>query len=109
MLRLNREQAELLYDIHLGKPFFEDLVKFMTSGPIVAILLEKENGISDLRDLIGETDPSLARRGTIRGDLGGTKQENLVHASDSPLRAEREILIFFPKTEGEYKSAGEVR
>ncbi len=95
MLRLQREEAELLYDVHQGKPFFADLVEFMTSGPLVALLLEKENGISDLRSLLGKTDPSLAKRGTIRGDLGGTKQKNLVHASDSPLRAEKEIAVFF--------------
>lgn len=101
MLRLKRQEAELLYDVHRGKPFFEDLVEFMTSGPIVAILLEKENGISDLRSLLGKTDPSLAKRGTIRGDLGGTKQRNLVHASDSPLRAKKEIAIFFLDCSGE--------
>jgi len=72
-------------------------VDFMTSGPLVVLLLEKDNGISDSRDLVGETDPSLAKKGTIRGDLGGTKQKNLVHASDSPLRAEKEIAIFFPE------------
>jgi len=97
MLRLKREEAELLYDVHQGKPFFADLVEFMTSDPLVVLLLEKDNGISDLRNLVGETDPSLARKGTIRGDLGGTKQRNLVHASDSPLRAEKEIAIFFPE------------
>ena len=101
MLRLKRQEAEILYDVHQGKPFFEDLVEFMTQGPIVAILLEKENGISDLRSLVGMTDPSLAERGTIRGDLGGTKGENLVHASDSPLRAKKEIAIFFPGCSGE--------
>ncbi len=97
MLKLQREEAELLYDVHQGEPFFADLVDFMTSGPLVVLLLEKDNGISDSRDLVGETDPSLAKKGTIRGDLGGTKQKNLVHASDSPLRAEKEIAIFFPE------------
>lgn len=97
MLRLKREEAELLYSVHQGKPFFADLVEFMISGPLMAVLLEKENGIGDLRNLVGETDPSLAGRGTIRGDLRGTKQQNLVHASDSPIRAEKEIAIFFSK------------
>ena len=95
MLRLKMEEAERLYDVHRGKPFFEDLLKFMTQGLIVVALLEKENGISDLRGMVGETDPSLAKLGTIRGDLGGTKRENVVHASDSPFRAKKEIALFF--------------
>jgi nucleoside-diphosphate kinase len=99
MMHADRTLLERHYAEHKGKPFFEPLVEFMLSGPIVAIIAEGHRVIEGFRSLAGATDPTVAAAGTIRGDLArdqGTKvQQNLVHGSDSPESAAREIAIFF--------------
>lgn len=102
-LELRRATPELLaehYAEHLGKPFYEPLVRFMLSGPIVALVAEGERVIEGFRSLAGATDPTGAAPGTIRGDLGRDwgldVQQNLVHGSDSPRSAAREIALWFP-------------
>jgi nucleoside-diphosphate kinase len=101
MLQADRELLEKHYAEHVGKPFYEPLVEFMMSGPIVAIVASGNRVIEGFRSLAGVTDPTVAAPGTIRGDLArdqGTKVvQNIVHGSDSPESAEREIQIFFPK------------
>ncbi len=101
MLKADRSLLEKHYAEHVGKPFYEPLVEFMMSGPIVAILASGNRVIEGFRSLAGVTDPTLAAPGTIRGDLArdqGTKVvQNIVHGSDSPESAAREIEIFFPK------------
>jgi nucleoside-diphosphate kinase len=98
---LPRELVEEHYAEHEGKPFFEPLVSFMTSGPVVAMIIEGHRCIEAFRTLAGATDPVKAAPGTIRGDLatdiGTTVVQNLVHGSDSPVSAEREIKLFFPE------------
>ena len=100
MMQADRALLERHYAEHQGKPFFEPLVEFMLSGPIVAIIAEGQRVIEGFRSLAGATDPTVAAPGTIRGDLArdqGTKvQQNLVHGSDSPESAAREIGLFFP-------------
>jgi nucleoside-diphosphate kinase len=97
---LPRELVEEHYAEHQGKPFFEPLVSFMLSGPVVAMVIEGHRCIEAFRTLSGATDPVKAAPGTIRGDLatdvGTTVVQNLVHGSDSPASAEREIKLFFP-------------
>ena len=101
MLKAERSLLEKHYAEHVGKPFYEPLVVFMMSGPIVAIVASGNRVIEGFRSLAGVTDPTLAAPGTIRGDLArdqGTKVvQNIVHGSDSPESAVREIEIFFPK------------
>ena len=101
-ITLTREQAAQLYQPHLGKKFYPGLVKFITSGPVLACLVSGEGAISRLRALMGDTDPLAAERGTIRGDLKEAAVlnedgiiKNLVHGSDSPAAAVRESAIFF--------------
>ncbi len=93
--RLTREKAREFYAVHKGRPFYEDLVDFMTSSPVVALALEKENAVADLRTFIGATDPAKAACGTIRQEMALNIQENSVHASDSPENAAREVAFFF--------------
>ena len=95
MARLTKEQARKFYAVHEGKPFLADLTDFMSSGPVVPMVLEKDNAIADLRKLIGATDPAKADCGTLRWEIGRDKQENSVHASDSPESAAIEIPFFF--------------
>ena len=95
MVWLSREKAEELYEMHKEKHFFEELVNHVTSGPVVAMALEGPNAISVVRNMIGKTDPAEAGPGTIRGDYGLTVTKNVIHASDSPENAERELRIFF--------------
>lgn len=90
-----RETAERHYGEHVGKPFFESLVSFITSGPVVAMVLEGENAIAEWRKLMGATNPKDAAPGTIRGDLASTIDQNVAHGSDGAATAEREIGIFF--------------
>jgi nucleoside-diphosphate kinase len=97
MMHLSREQAEGFYAVHKGRPFFKDLVDFMTSGPVMVQVLEGENAIQKNRDLMGATDPSLAAKGTIRADFAQSIDANVVHGSDSPQTAGMEIEYFFPK------------
>ncbi len=94
-LVISRETAETHYGEHRGKPFFEGLVSFITSGPVVAMVLEGENAILEWRKLMGATNPKDAAPGTIRGDFATTLDENVAHGSDAPETAEREISIFF--------------
>jgi nucleoside-diphosphate kinase len=102
MLQADRALLEQHYAEHIGKPFYEPLVEFMLSGPIVAIVASGNRVIEGFRSLAGVTDPTVAAPGTIRGDLArdqGTKVvQNIVHGSDSPESAAREIQIFFPKS-----------
>jgi nucleoside-diphosphate kinase len=95
MLKLSLPQAKRFYQVHRGKPFFDKLVKYVSSGKVVVALLKKENAVKDLRELIGSTDPKKAKRGTIRCDLAIDTTENSVHASDSPQNAKTEIEFFF--------------
>ncbi|MFH8368939.1 nucleoside-diphosphate kinase [Streptomyces sp. NPDC018031] len=93
---LGRDILEQHYAEHVGRPFYEPLVEFMSSGPVVALVVEGERVIEGVRALAGPTDPIQAPSGTIRGDFGTIVRENLVHASDSEESAQREIKIFFP-------------
>ena len=95
MLKLTRELAERLYDIHKGKHFFKSLIEFMTSGPIVAMVLEGENAVEAVRLMIGPTDGSRAPPGTIRGDYSLSVEMNIVHAADTAERAKYEISLLF--------------
>ncbi len=96
-LHLSLKEAKEFYKIHQGKDFYESLCQFMASGPIVAILLAGENALHRLRELVGATDPKKAQKGTIRGDLGTSIQENVVHAANPEENVEREIKFFFPE------------
>ncbi|HEY2803908.1 MAG TPA: nucleoside-diphosphate kinase [Actinomycetota bacterium] len=96
MERIERSTAEEHYDEHREKPFFGELVEFITSGPVVVARLEGEQAVPVLRTMMGPTDPAGAPPGTIRGDYGTIITENLVHGSDSPESAERELKLFFP-------------
>ena len=97
--KMNREEAQEFYSIHSEKPFFNDLINFITRGPIVAAVLEKENAVEDFRKLIGSTDPNEAEEGTIRKSFARSKGENAVHGSDSDENANVEISFHFDKTE----------
>jgi nucleoside-diphosphate kinase len=99
MLTLSQAEAEGFYAVHADKPFFDDLTAFMSSGPCVPVVLEKENAIEDFRALIGATDPAEAADGTIRSDFAGSIQENIVHGSDSPANGEKEVGYFFAEHE----------
>jgi len=96
-MQLTRDQAEHHYDEHRGKPFFDPLVEFITSGPLVAMLLEGERAVDVTRQIIGATDPVEAAPGSIRGDLALGVRANLVHGSDSAESALREMGVFFPE------------
>ena len=95
IVKLSHEQAAKFYDIHKERPFFNDLVKSMSSGPVVAAILEKENAVNDYRKLIGSTNPSDAEEGTIRKKFGLSVEKNAVHGSDSDENAEKESSFFF--------------
>jgi len=97
--QLSKDRAEQFYAIHTGKPFFERLIEFMTSGPIVAVILEKENAVEDYRKLIGATNPAEAKEGTIRKLYAASHTQNAVHGSDSDENAIIEADFFFSKTE----------
>lgn len=99
MLTLTRAQAEAFYAAHQNKPFFDSLVRFMTSGPIIAFVLEKEEAIEAYRTLMGATNPAQAAPGTLRAKYAQSIERNAVHGSDSPEAAEREIAFFFPTHE----------
>lgn len=96
LIRADRELAERHYAEHAGKPFFGELVDFLTSAPTMAVVVEGEEAISVVRATMGATNPAQAAPGTIRGDLALTMPDNLVHGSDSPASAEREIALWFP-------------
>ncbi len=99
MLWMDKALAHRHYAVHEGKPFFEGLVKFITSGPIVAAVLEGDGAVAAVRSVMGATDPVKAAAGTIRGDLALDLQQNLVHGSDSVENAKTEINIFFTDKE----------
>lgn len=99
MLLLSRTQAEGFYAEHHGKPFFDGLMDFMTSGPVVVQVLSGENAIAFNRELMGATDPAKAAPGTIRADYAEAINRNAVHGSDSPVSAAREIAYFFASSE----------
>ncbi|MBP0934282.1 nucleoside-diphosphate kinase [Streptomyces sp. KCTC 0041BP] len=93
---LDQETLETHYGEHKGKPFYEPLMGFMASGPVVVLVVEGERVIEGVRQLAGPTDPIAAAPGSIRGDFGSVTRENLIHASDSEESAERELKLFFP-------------
>lgn len=99
MLRLSRERAEGFYAVHEGRPFFEDLVEYMTSGPVVVQVLEGDDAIQKNRTLMGATNPKNADPGTIRADFAASIEENVVHGSDGPGTAAVEIAYFFDEGE----------
>lgn len=94
-LCLRREQAEAFYAVHRERPFFHDLVRFMTEGPIWALALERENAVEHLRRIMGATDPAKAEEGTIRAEFGSSIERNAIHGSDSPENARQETAFFF--------------
>ncbi|MDU7786303.1 MAG: nucleoside-diphosphate kinase [Aggregatibacter aphrophilus] len=99
MVRLSKEQAEGFYAEHQGKPFFESLVTYMMSAPVLVSVLEKENAVQDYRTLMGATNPEAAAEGSIRRDFALSQRENSVHGSDSLESAAREIAYFFVSEE----------
>ena len=98
-LRLTREQAEAFYEVHKERPFYRDLVNFMTSGPVVVQVLEGENAVTKNRDVMGATNPANAAPGTIRKEFAESIEANSVHGSDSPDNAKSEIAFFFKDQE----------
>jgi nucleoside-diphosphate kinase len=99
MLHMSRSVAEGFYAVHRERPFFGELVEFMTSGPSVVMALEKDDAVQAWRDLMGPTDSTKAPKGTIRGDFGKDVSENAAHGSDSPENARIELSYFFNATE----------
>ena len=96
-MTMTRELAERHYEEHTGKPFFEELVTFITSGPLVAMVLEGDQAVDAARQVIGATNPLEASPGSIRGDYAIEVGQNMVHGSDSSASAEREVALFFPE------------
>jgi nucleoside-diphosphate kinase len=99
MMWLSQNQAEGFYAVHRERPFFRDLVRFMTTGPVMVQVLEGENAIARNRELMGATDPKQAAKGTIRADFAESIDANAVHGSDGPDTARTEIAFFFPASE----------
>tara|TARA_Y100001936_G_scaffold212177_1_gene220122 strand:- start:218 stop:640 length:423 start_codon:yes stop_codon:yes gene_type:complete len=99
LLKMTNEQAEGFYNVHRERPFFNDLVEFMTSGPCMVLALEKSNAVESWRKTIGATNPDEAKENTIRKDFASNVQENAVHGSDSDENAEKEIAFFFTDAE----------
>ncbi len=99
MVHLTPSQAEGFYEVHRGKPFFEGLVRFMTSGPAICLVLEAPNAILKWREVMGATDPAQAAEGTIRKRFAQSVQRNCVHGSDAPETARLEVDYFFPEIE----------
>ena len=95
MMQLSQAQAEGFYAVHRERPFFKDLVKYMSSGPVIVQVLEGESAVAKNRELMGATDPKKADKGTIRADLASSIEENVVHGSDSADNAKIEIAYFF--------------
>ena len=100
LVRLTPAQAGAFYEVHRGRPFYADLVAFMTSGPCLPMALEREDAVATLRTVIGATDPAEAAPGTIRKLYAESKGKNAIHASDSDENAAREVGFFFPESEG---------
>ncbi len=99
LIQISKAQAQKFYEVHKERPFYVELVDFMTSGPVIPIALEKDNAVLDYRDLIGATDPAEAKDGTIRKRFAGSKAENAVHGSDSVENGLIEVGFFFPESE----------
>lgn len=99
MMQLTREDAEKFYEVHKARPFYNDLVEFMISGPVLVQVLEGDNAIVKNRDIMGATNPKEAAPGTIRADFAESIDANAVHGSDAPETAQREIAFFFDETE----------
>lgn len=99
MTRLSQTQAEGFYAVHRERPFFRDLVSYMTSGPVIVQVLEGENAVAKHREIMGATDPKKAAPGTIRADLAESIEQNVVHGSDSLDNAAREVAYFFAENE----------
>ncbi len=98
-LKVTQELAEKHYEIHKGKPFYESLIKYITSGPVLAMVIEGQNAIERIRKMVGATDPQKAMPGTIRGDFCQHIGRNIIHASDAKETAEKEINLWFNKDE----------
>lgn len=94
-IRLTKEQASAFYEVHRGKPFYDELVEFMISGPVIAAALERDNAVSYLREVMGATDPQKADPASIRAKYAESIQRNAIHGSDSPENARREVGFFF--------------
>ncbi|AEB94140.1 nucleoside diphosphate kinase [Metallosphaera cuprina Ar-4] len=99
MVKIDRNTAEKLYEEHKGKSFFNELVSYITSGPVVCMVIEGDEAVKVMRTLIGSTDPKEASPGTIRGDLAMSKGENVIHASDAEEKAKKEMSLFFSQNE----------
>jgi nucleoside-diphosphate kinase len=99
LVKLTGLQAEGFYEVHRERPFYRSLVTFMTSGPALALALEREDAVARLREVIGATDPAEAKAGTVRKLYAESKERNAIHASDSPENAEREVAFFFTEAE----------
>jgi nucleoside-diphosphate kinase len=99
MLKLRQDQAEGFYAVHKARPFYADLVRYMTSGPVMVQVLEGDNAIKANRDIMGATNPKQAAPGTIRADFAASIEENVVHGSDGPDTAKNEIAFFFAEAE----------
>lgn len=99
MTRLTKDTAGGFYAVHKERPFFDELVEFMSSGPCVPMILEKENAIEDFREFIGATDPDEAEEGTIRADYADSVGENIIHGSDSVENGQKEAAFFFSESE----------
>ena len=99
LIQIDRELAQRHYQAHVDKPFFAGLVEFITSAPVIAMVIQGKNSVELVRQTMGETDPARAQPGTIRGDLGLDIGRNLVHGSDSPEAARQEIALFFDEKE----------
>lgn len=99
LMQLSKEQAQKFYEVHKERPFYGELVEFMTSGPVIPIALEKENAVADYRALIGATDPAEAAEGTVRKKFASSKAENAIHGSDSVENGKIEVEFFFPESE----------
>ena len=99
MTQLSMRDAEGFYAVHRERPFYKDLVRYMTSGPVIVQVLEGDDAVTRNRDIMGATDPKKAAPGTIRADLAASIEENVVHGSDSAENAAREIAFFFSETE----------
>jgi nucleoside-diphosphate kinase len=95
MVQLSKQTAQAFYQVHAGRPFYESLTTYMSSGPVVPMLLERENAIQSLRDLMGATNPQQAAPGTIRRDFGENIERNAIHGSDAAATASVEIAFFF--------------
>jgi nucleoside-diphosphate kinase len=99
LIRMSRDQAGSFYAVHRGKPFYESLTGFMSSGPVIVAILEKDNAVEEYRSLIGSTDPAKAAKGTIRDLFGTSLQQNAVHGSDDDENAIKESNFFFSELE----------